>query len=325
MIALILKIFIMLFLGTTYNHVVAQQPTNATIVSDLSYRGIIAYPGIPASNAPTWLWVRDSTRLAMHPRKFVFDSLFNNPSLGNPSNFLWVRNSDSSLVYSKRDSLLLTQSQISGLSTILSTKQSNVTLTTTGTSGSSTFISNTLNIPNYANSGGTVTSIGITSTDFSVSGSPITTSGNITTNLNVSGVDAGTYQKFTINNKGIVTGAQLDSFSSVTRPINSTTYTVSRTKNSRVYYTINITCTATIGSASSGSVSLQYSTNVGSSWIDIGNVKNSNTVTLALALNSITIQESQICGEIPINALVRMNQTSTGTTTISFVRGQEIY
>ena len=55
--------------------------------------------------------------------------------------------------------------------------------------------------------GGTVTSVGLLSTDFTVSGSPITGSGNITANLNASGITAGTYQGITFNSKGIATAA----------------------------------------------------------------------------------------------------------------------
>lgn len=115
------------------------------------------------------------------------------------------------------------------------------------------------------------------------------------------------------------------SYNYVTRPVNSTTYTISATKNASVYYSIKIQCTASIGSNSAGTVALQYSTNGGSTWIDVGEVTNSNTVTLAIALNSVTVQTSVIAAQIPANALVRMNSTITGTTAITFVRGQEVY
>jgi hypothetical protein len=55
---------------------------------------------------------------------------------------------------------------------------------------------------------GTVTSVGLASTDFSVSGSPVTSSGNITANLVVQGgVTPGTYTyaSLTVNSKGIIT------------------------------------------------------------------------------------------------------------------------
>jgi hypothetical protein len=61
-------------------------------------------------------------------------------------------------------------------------KQNNITLTTTGTSGAATFNGTTLNVPNYATTGGTgtVTSVGLTAPSiFTVSGSPVTTSGTL--------------------------------------------------------------------------------------------------------------------------------------------------
>lgn len=111
----------------------------------------------------------------------------------------------------------------------------------------------------------------------------------------------------------------------VTRAINGTTFQPSSTKTAWVYYTIRINCTATIGGASSGTVSLQYSTNGGGTWIDVSQVENSNTVTLAIVLNSSTTQTGLVCGVIPIGAIVRINQSSSGTTTITYVRGQETY
>lgn len=109
------------------------------------------------------------------------------------------------------------------------------------------------------------------------------------------------------------------------RAINSNTFQVSATKNSYVFYTIRINCTATIGGASSGTVALQYSSNGGSTWIDVGQMENSNIVTLAIVLNSNTTQTCQISGIIPAGAIVRMNQTTSGTTVITYVRGNETY
>lgn len=111
---------------------------------------------------------------------------------------------------------------------------------------------------------------------------------------------------------------------SVTRPVNSTTYTPSAANNSRLYYTISISCTATIGGAASGKVAFQWSLNGGSTWFDGAEVANSNTVTLAIVLNSVTVQTAEIMAEIPAGALCRMNSTSTGTTTITYVRGTEV-
>lgn len=77
-----------------------------------------------------------------------------------------------------------------------------------GTSGQVLTSNGSTSPPSWTTIGGgsgTVTSVAIGSTDFSVSGSPITTSGTITLDLNTSGVSAGTYNNVTVNTKGIVT------------------------------------------------------------------------------------------------------------------------
>nr|DAI89607.1 MAG TPA: hypothetical protein [Caudoviricetes sp.] len=111
----------------------------------------------------------------------------------------------------------------------------------------------------------------------------------------------------------------------VTRTINSSTYTISSTKPATVKYNIKIACTATIGSASSGKVLFQYSTDGGTNWIDAGEVENSNTVSLAIVLNSTTNQSGFIVWSVPANALCRLVPTTSGTTTITWIRGQETY
>lgn len=113
--------------------------------------------------------------------------------------------------------------------------------------------------------------------------------------------------------------------SGVTRPINSTTYTISTTKDAEVSYNISISCTATIGGSGSGSVALQYSTNGGSTYTTAATISNSNTITLAIVLNSVQIQQVTLTGFIPANALVKMVPTVVGTTSITYVTGQERY
>jgi len=129
------------------------------------------------------------------------------------------------------------------------------------------------------------------------------------------------------NSTGVlnIPGRYTPTINAVTRPINSTTFTPSATLQADVNYYITITCTATIGGASSGSVVLQYSTNGGSTWINAGTLMNSNTVTLAVVLNSVTAQTACLSATIPAGALCRIVGSTSGSTVLTYVSGTEIY
>jgi len=82
--------------------------------------------------------------------------------------------------------------------------RSSISLTTTG-SGAATYSGGVLNIPTNT---GTVTSVGITGSDFNISGSPVTSSGNISLALSTTGVSAGTYGRVTVDTKGRTTAGK---------------------------------------------------------------------------------------------------------------------
>lgn len=204
----------------------------------------------------------------------------------------------------------------SGLSQLLNKPS----LSTVATSGSYNDLSNKPTITS-----GTVTSVGLTSTDFSISGSPVTTSGNITANLNTTGVSAATYNSsYTVDSKGRITAATNASFnSSPGRSLSTTgsnnTFTISTTKNARVNYTVNFAASLTL-TTSNGLVSLDYSTDGGSNWIPVSSVSQVYSLAITIATNA----DCNLSGEIPANALVRIYRSSNTNVTVSLTKQQEI-
>lgn len=226
-----------------------------------------------------------------------------------------------------------------GWADVLSKPSLVTSLTTTGTSGAATFNTGTgvLNIPNYTPSAYTG------GTGISVAGSVITNTAPDQTVAISSGAGigvTGTYPNFTVTNSapdqtvsltganGITTSGTYPNFTitladpvfntGVIRSLN-TNYTISSTKKARVYYTIRIAYNITVLLGSTGSVDLQYSTNGGSTWITLSTV--SNSLNLGLALTGYN--DFPISGEIPANALVRLNSTVTNATN-TYQKGEEV-
>lgn len=113
--------------------------------------------------------------------------------------------------------------------------------------------------------------------------------------------------------------------SAVARTLNSN-FTISTTKQAIVIYTV--TCSATnplLAGSSTATAFLEYSINSGSSWVSVSNAGNSNGVGLAVAVALTNGQTGVLVGSIPSNALVRIRSTVTGTATLTYVTGQEIY
>jgi hypothetical protein len=116
---------------------------------------------------------------------------------------------------------------------------------------------------NGTTSSGTVTSVGVSSTDLSVSGSPITTSGTITVDLNNTAVTPGsyTYADITVDAKGRITAAASGT-APVTAPAGADTqvqYNASGVFGANAGLTFNGTSTVGIGqvgSANSGKILL---------------------------------------------------------------------
>ncbi len=167
---------------------------------------------------------------------------------------------------------------------------------------------------------GTVTSVGISSSDFAISSSPVTTSGTIVANLNTSGVSSGTYDRVTVNTKGIVTAGVNKSVSMQTRSFN-TAFQASTTRDSEVKYSVSISCTISLSGGQSGTVSLQTSPdNV--TFTEVGRFTNTNTGALTIGLSLTNNNAGQITAFVPAGYYVKL--VSTGTGTITYVSGQEM-
>lgn len=257
--------------------------------------------------------------------------VLNKPTLGtaaaqNSSAFATAAQgatADSALQPSGNGSSLtgLTQSQISGLTTALGNKFNNPAGTTgqyiRGDGSLATFPS----IPS-----GTVTSVGLSSSDFSVSGSPVTSSGSITANLNASGVSAGTYSGVTVTTKGIVTAGTTRSFANPSRTLNSA-FQISSTRDAIVSYTVDISASLTLSGGATGTVTLEYADDSGftTNVVTVQSSVNGNTGALTIGLSLTQTASASLCGVIPAGKYVRLRTANTaGTPSFNYRGSQEV-
>lgn len=169
---------------------------------------------------------------------------------------------------------------------------------------------------------GTVTSVGITSTDLTVTSSPITSTGSIGLTL-ATVAAAGTYSNVTVNTKGLVTSGTGRSFNNtashalVTVAAAANGFQISSTRDAEASYTINMTLTATILALASGYVVFEIcATNsaVAANWIEVGRVASSQTLSLASLLQSVLTFYQQITGFVPAGYYSRLRSVTVGGT-----------
>lgn len=164
-----------------------------------------------------WMWTTN---------RYYFWNMKGNLNLGSPTNMAWF-SADSGRLMStplssiglssfSNDGSIMTASRaadsISVLRALINTKY------TTPAGTTSQYIRGDGTLATFPSIGtGTVTSVGITGSDFSISSSPITSSGNISLALANSGITAGTYGRLTVNAKGIATaGKRQETYSGTT-------------------------------------------------------------------------------------------------------------
>lgn len=105
-------------------------------------------------------------------------------------------------------------------------------------------------------------------------------------------------------------------------------FQLSTTRNTSVYYSVNISTTATIGGASDGYVVLEIATTnstTASDWKEVSRSRNGQTITLAIALQSVQNVGSELMNIVPAGSYARLRSVNTsGTPTFSFTSGQEV-
>ena len=106
----------------------------------------------------------------------------------------------------------------------------------------------------------------------------------------------------------------------------STGFQVSATRQSFVSYTIDTSTTATIGGASTITVYLETAntnSTTPSDWTIIDKISNSQTITLAVALQSVQNLTLKLAKNIPAGKWVRIRSVVSGTASATYYLGQE--
>lgn len=119
--------------------------------------------------------------------------------------------------------------------------------------------------------------------------------------------------------------AIVTSQASATRSLNAS-FQVSSTRAALVHYSVRITTNVSIGSNQDGDVILEIASDSGftTNVQTIAIAQNGQTVTLALALNSVQSQTFVLAGYIPLGYYVRLRTVNnSGTPTYLYRSGQE--
>lgn len=105
-------------------------------------------------------------------------------------------------------------------------------------------------------------------------------------------------------------------------------FQLSASRDAQVTYSVQITTTATISSASNGMVVLEIcATNsaTAANWLTVASASNGQTISLAVVLQSVNIQTSSLNAVIPTGYYARLRTVNTsGTPAFSLISGQEV-
>lgn len=107
----------------------------------------------------------------------------------------------------------------------------------------------------------------------------------------------------------------------------ATGFQISSTKKTMVVYSVKISTSSTIGGSAEGEVYLETAaTNsiTPSDWTTISKISSGQTITLAIALQSVQPITGQLIGMIAVGNYVRLRSNNvSGTPTYTYITGQE--
>jgi len=113
----------------------------------------------------------------------------------------------------------------------------------------------------------------------------------------------------------------------VTSPTGAGGVVLHATRDVQASYWVDTSITTSIGGTSSITILLEIAdTNsaVGANWTTISKASNGNTITLALALQSVQPQTLNINAIIPAGKYVRIRYVTDGTASATYGGGQEV-
>lgn len=116
------------------------------------------------------------------------------------------------------------------------------------------------------------------------------------------------------------------SFATPSRTINSA-FQISTTRDALAFYSVSIPTNLSLSGGENGAVVLEYADDSGISTnvVTVGTVRNGNTGTLTIGLNTLASMGCQISGVVPAGKYVRLRPVdTTGSPVQAFVSAQEV-
>lgn len=98
------------------------------------------------------------------------------------------------------------------------------------------------------------------------------------------------------------------------------------TKDSTVRYNVSTSTTSSIGGPATSVVILKICATNSSTegdWTPVATAENDQTITLAIALQSIQVVKEQLCSDVPAGWYVKLVNSGSGTHSESFITGQK--